>query len=182
MCVALISLLYYYRKTSIRSRVPVRSRGSKTFVQIEARSRIHAGSRLEAGSVHSWIQRANLQHWKLVLASATFKPPLLTLWLLTWRRTHIVDLPVDSVLPGNLAQQGLKKITKRTRKFAATSGGSRNFWWRCTTRVSKTSGVSPRLTSTKSKRKKSVSLQNRPLPPCRRRVLHLPLTWNWTCQ
>ena len=28
----------------------------------------------------------------------------------------------------------------------------------------------------------SVSLQNRPLPPCRRRVLRLQLTWNWTCQ
>ena len=123
MCVALISLLYYYRKTSIRSRVPdtrrvpVRSRGSKTFVQIEARSRIHAGSRLEAGSVHSWIQRANLQHWKLVLASATFKPPLLTLWLLTWRRTHIVDLPVDSVLPGNLALQGVEEDNKENEKI-----------------------------------------------------------------
>jgi len=29
--------------------------------------------------------------------------------------------------------RGLKKITKRMRKFAATSGGSRNFWWRCMT-------------------------------------------------
>ena len=28
----------------------------------------------------------------------------------------------------------------------------------------------------------SVSLQNRHLPPCRRRVLRLSLTWNWTCQ
>ena len=44
----------YYRKTSIRSwvpdtrRVPVRSQGSRPLVRIEAGSRIHAGSQLEA--------------------------------------------------------------------------------------------------------------------------------------
>jgi len=133
MCVALISLLYYYRKTSIRSRVPdtrrvpVRSRGSKTFVQIEA------GSRLEAGSVHSWIQRANLQHWKLVHASVTFKPPLLTLWLLTWRRTHIVDLPVDSVLPGNFALQGVEEDNKGNEKICCNQWQIQEFLVRCMT-------------------------------------------------
>ena len=49
-----------YRKTSIRSRVPVtsrvpvRSRGSRPLARTEAGSRIHAGSRLEAGSTNSF--------------------------------------------------------------------------------------------------------------------------------
>ena len=45
---------FKYRKTSIKSRVPVRSRGSRPLVRIEAGSRIHAGSRLEAGSINSF--------------------------------------------------------------------------------------------------------------------------------